>query len=85
MCDINHARELRVQGRLSAAFFVPERNGALRQEIAAVLIRSLAYVAQPIIEAIALRNCKRRWRFRQFRLGSFEWKSTTVEEFDNNR
>ena len=55
------------------------------QEIAAVLIRSLACVAKPIIEVIALRNCTRRGRSRHPRLGSFEWKSTTVEEFDNNR
>ena len=57
---------------LLAAFFVPERNGALMQEIAAVLIRSLARVAKPIIEVIALRNCTRRRRSRHLRLGSFD-------------
>lgn len=56
------------------------------QEIAAVLVRSLAYVAKPIIEAFVLRNCVRRKRSRYLRLGKFfEWRSTTAEEFDRNR
>jgi hypothetical protein len=56
------------------------------QEIAAVLVRSLAYVGRPIIEAFALRNCVRRRRSRYLRLGGWlEWKSTTAEEFDRNR
>ena len=56
------------------------------QDIAAVLVRSLAYVAKPIIEAFALRNCVRRRRSRHLRLGNwFEWKSTTAEEFDRHR
>jgi hypothetical protein len=57
------------------------------QEIAAVLVRSLAYIVKPIIEARALRNCRRRFRWRRFRIGlwNFEWESMTAEEFDSNR
>lgn len=54
-------------------------------DIAVVLVRSLAMVAKPIIEVLALRNCVRRRRSRYLRLGNcFEWRSTTAEEFDRN-
>jgi hypothetical protein len=44
------------------------------QEIAAVLVRSLAYIVKPILEALALRNCTRRTRQRRLRIGSYiEW------------
>jgi len=56
------------------------------QEIAAVLVRSLAYVLKPIIEAIALRKCVRRRRTLHLRLGTwFELRTTSAEEFDRNR
>lgn len=56
------------------------------QEIAAVLVRSFAYIAKPIIEARALRNCVCRIRRRRLRIGRFlDWESVTAEEFDRNR
>ena len=56
------------------------------QEIAAVLVRSLAYVLKPVIEVIALRRCVRRRSTLHLRVGSwFELRTTKAEEFDRNR
>lgn len=56
------------------------------QEIAAVLVRSLAYVLKPMIEAFALRNCVRRRSGFHVRIGNwFELRTTKAEEFDRNR
>lgn len=55
------------------------------QEIATVLVRSLAYIAKPIVEALTLRNCVCRIRRRRLRIGFLEWESVTAEEFDRSR
>jgi hypothetical protein len=56
------------------------------QELAWVTARSLAYVINSIIQAIASRNCVRRKSALHLRVGHwFELNSTKAEEFDRTR
>jgi hypothetical protein len=56
------------------------------QEIAAVLVRSLAVVVQSMLETLIMRDCVRRERTFRLRLGKWlEVETSKAEEFDRTR
>ena len=79
--------ELRHEPRKRLFLCLLRRNGALMQEIAAVLVRSLAYIESPLSKHVpcAIADAASVGVTCASGCGISEWESMTAEEFDSNR